>query len=153
MVNVMGMIRREKERFRNIKHKRTKSRIMSETAQLEAEKRRQGEMAKISAQKQSAERDVQALSSYNARVEGPTKGQKFASGLQKAINKGKEFQQSRKAVPQNKLGGSQGIQFGGSGFGGGMNKGPDFGSGGSPFGFQKKEVVKKEKPIVIRINR
>jgi hypothetical protein len=144
MVNVLKMIRREKEKFRNYQDVRQRSRIMEQTAKLEAEKVRAGEIAKLNARKQTAQRDVEKLQEYNQKIEGPSKFQQFGAGLTKTIGQGseklKEFKKTRKSTPKGNYKGENlrsvnrgsGINFGGSGrdpfaMGGGS---PSFGSSG-----------------------
>jgi len=165
MVNVLKMIRREKEKFRNYQDVRQRSRIMEQTAKLEAEKVRAGEIAKLNARKQTAQRDVEKLQEYNQKIEGPSKFQQFGAGLTKTIGQGseklKEFKKTRKSTPKGNYKGENlrsvnrgsGINFGGSGrdpFAMGRSSG-----GSSPFGFSQdkpKEEKKKERGITIKIN-
>lgn len=144
MVNIRRMINQSKAKFRQFRTGRTQSKIMKQTAKLEAEKIRLGEVAKLRAAEQRARRDVEAIKDYNTKVEGPSKLQRFGTNLANVIEKGKEKEAKRKmgvagrrriigTSPQQvsrgsmlDLGGKRGLDFGGND------------KGKSPFMFGKK---------------
>jgi len=154
MVNIKSLIDREKNRFTQMK----KRRIETETAKLEAQKVREGVLAKALAKKQAARKDLEKIKSYNQKVEGPTKFQKLGKGLTRAINKAKENKAKGRTLLGTK-GKSGGVLMeGNSSF---NYAGPGFKFGGekksSPFMLgqptKKQEVKKKRKEIRVIIQR
>lgn len=134
-MGISSLIRKEKEKFFAAKLDRDKSRIIRENAKLEKIKAREAELAKVNTKRENLQRDVGKLRSYNKRVAGPSKVQRFGSGLAKVMNEGK----SQLAKQKAKTGG---INFGGTGkdpFGGG--------STGDPFGMKPKAQPKKKNKV------
>lgn len=133
-MGIGSLIKREKSRFFSAKYNRDRTKIMKETEALESARAREAELAKLNAAKQRVSRDLGKIKMYNQKVQGPSKAQRFATGLATAINKGRE----QLAKQQQK---SRGLDFGPS------NGGP-FGlgsSGSSPFA-PSKPVKQKSKP-------
>ena len=157
-MNIRGLIDRQKQSF----HERKRNNIANETAKLEQERIRQGELAEVNAQKQAASKEVNKFKEYNKEVEGPSRLQRFGAGLSNTINKAKEVK--GKVSPRSKAKGGANLRGinqgsrGGFNFGGqsGLNIGG--GSSASPFNFgstpaPKKKEIKKNKTITIQINR
>lgn len=105
MVNIRGIINREKNRFMKFRSENQKRRIMAQTLELEKARAREAELAKVNAAKQAAQRDLEKIKSYNKKVAGPSKLQKFSKNLATVMDKGKEAK---------KKGYFKGIDFGGN---------------------------------------
>ena len=150
MINVRNMINKQKDKF----HEYKRTQVVKDTAKLERERKQQGEMAKVNAKRQSARQDVEKLQNYNKQVEGPSKFERFGVGLTKVVNAAKE---AKKAVPKKKISKGSPSRLrsinqgsGGLAFGGNSGSNSAFSFGPTP---QKKKEIKKQTPIIIKINR
>lgn len=133
MVNIGRFIRREKERFRSFRTRIETERIKTETARLEAEKKRQGDLARINARKQIAQRDVDQIKAYNEKVRGPSKLKRFGQGAAKAMDKIKETKASRDKAGKGLRFGVPGRTEGSRGFGMEVKSDPFAPKNKSPF--------------------
>lgn len=138
-MNIRALISQEKSKFFDRRTEKRQQRIISETAELEKEKARQKSLAEANKKRERLQQEVGRLSSYNQRVAGPTKFQRFGKGLAAITNKGRQGLANAK-----KAGFLKGPNVGG----------PSFGINNSVFDLGKKEP-KKEKPkaITIKINQ
>lgn len=169
-MGIRSFIQREKEKFRSQQAGRQRDKIKLQTAQLEKERIRQGELVKLNAEKARLQRDVGNLQQFNQKVEGPSRLQRLGAGIKATINKGKELR-AKSSTGKNrgfsgisKLGGinrgSTGLQFGGgSNPGYGETRGSPFSGGGRglDLGFgrssapTKKPTQLRRKEIIIRV--
>lgn len=127
-MGIRDFIQKEKEKFRSMQLGRQKEKIKLQTAQLEKERVRQAELAKLNAEKARLQRDVGNIQQFNQKIEGQSKLQRLGAGLKTAINKGKEI--------RNKTSTRGNRGFSGISKLGGINRGSSLelgGTGGSPF--------------------
>lgn len=142
-MGISSLIRNEKQKFFSAKLSRDKATIIKQTEKLERERMREGELAKLNARRQKAERDVSKIKSYNQKNTPKSKAKRFGQNLANVINKGKT------ALAEQKQ------KTGGIDFGGNKARDPFSSSGDSSFSFgpTKKEVKPKSQTITIKINK
>ena len=129
-MSIMQLIQKKKEQFRNASIEIRKQQAIKETEKLRAERLRQGELAKVEAQRLQARQDVDRITAFNEKARGPSKLKKFGQGVAKVMNKGKTGMSEAKQARYMK-----GIQFGAPASTG--SKGLDTVGRGSPFGGQR----------------
>lgn len=141
-MGISNLIRQQKEKFFAAKDKFDRGRIIAETEKLNRAKEREAELAKLNAQKQIAARDLAAIKGYNEKVAGPSKVQRFAKGLAKAVNQG------RKSLQANQVKLNKGNFLNASP--GGRGPFATNPSGGNPFnlGPSKKAEPKQRKKVI-----
>lgn len=101
-MNIAELIQKKKEQFKDASIERRKQRAVKEANDLYRERIRQGELAKVEAIKVQNKKDVEAIKSFNARAEGPSKLQRFGQGLASVVNKGKEGVKKHQAKMEKK---------------------------------------------------
>lgn len=89
MVNISRFISAKKNEFRSYRDRTKLMKIQQETARLERERERQAEFSKALAKKQMVERDVNNITSYNKKVETPSKLKVLASNVRTQLEKSK----------------------------------------------------------------
>lgn len=134
MINIRRMIQEKKESFKDYRATSKEKRLRMEIAQKERERNRNAQQVKLHQQRAKLEGQTISQNRIIAKGTPPSKARKFASGLAKVIDKGKERNKAR----------------GGDIFGGSDSSAFTMGGSGNMFGSSSKVSKPKKRTIEIR---
>lgn len=91
-MSIMGFIAKKRAEYQQDSVERQKNKILAQSAQLKAQKVREGELAKVNADYQKQKRDVDAIRGYNTKIAEtrPNRLRAIGQGLSKAMAATKE---------------------------------------------------------------